>query len=35
MKAFGVFEGGGVRGYAHIGALRAVERRKIEFEQVA
>lgn len=33
MKAFGVFEG--LRGYAHIGALRAIERRKIEFEQVA
>lgn len=35
MKVFGIFEGGGVRGYAHIGALRALQRRGIEFEAVA
>ena len=35
MKVFGIFEGGGVRGYAHIGALRAIERRGIGFEAVA
>jgi NTE family protein len=35
LKAFGIFEGGGVRGYAHIGALAAVEHRNIEFEAVA
>ena len=35
MKAFGVFEGGGVRGYAHIGALKACEERGIEFVGVA
>lgn len=35
MKAYGVFEGGGARGYAHVGALRAAERRDIEFIAVA
>jgi NTE family protein len=35
MKAFGVFEGGGAKGYAHIGALRAIEARGIELEAVA
>ena len=35
MRVFGVFEGGGIRGFAHIGALRALRRRRIEFEQVA
>jgi NTE family protein len=35
MKAYGVFEGGGARGYAHIGALRAAEDRGIEFVAVA
>ncbi len=35
MQAFGVFEGGGVRGYAHFGALHACEDRGIEFVGVA
>jgi len=35
LRVFGIFEGGGVRGYAHVGALRALERRKVEFEGVA
>jgi NTE family protein len=35
MKAFGVFEGGGAKGYAHVGALQAVEARGIELEAVA
>jgi NTE family protein len=35
MKAYGVFEGGGARGYAHVGALRASEDRGIEFVAVA
>jgi NTE family protein len=35
MKAFGVFEGGGAKGYAHVGALQALETRGIELEAVA
>jgi predicted acylesterase/phospholipase RssA len=35
MKAFGVFEGGGAKGYAHVGALKAIEARGIELEAVA
>jgi predicted acylesterase/phospholipase RssA len=35
MKAFGVFEGGGAKGYAHVGALQAIELRGIELEAVA
>jgi NTE family protein len=35
MKAFGVFEGGGAKGYAHVGALQAIEARGIELEAVA
>lgn len=35
MKAFGVFEGGGAKGYAHVGALQALEARGIELEAVA
>jgi predicted acylesterase/phospholipase RssA len=35
LKVFGIFEGGGVRGYAHVGALRALERRNVTFEAVA
>ncbi|MFH6780886.1 MULTISPECIES: patatin-like phospholipase family protein [Methylobacterium] len=35
MKAFGVFEGGGVRGYAHLGALKACEERGIDFVGVS
>jgi NTE family protein len=35
MKAFGIFEGGGAKGYAHIGALQAIEARGIELVAVA
>ncbi len=35
MRAFGVFQGGGAKGYAHLGALSAAEDRGIEFERVA
>ncbi|MCJ2075980.1 patatin-like phospholipase family protein [Methylobacterium sp. E-016] len=35
MKAFGVFEGGGVRGYAHLGALKACEDRGVTFVGVS
>lgn len=35
MRAFGVFEGGGVRGYAHLGALKACEDRGIRFDGVS
>ncbi|HUI22004.1 MAG TPA: patatin-like phospholipase family protein, partial [Methylocella sp.] len=35
MKAYGVFEGGGAKGYAHVGALKAIEERGIELEAVA
>ncbi|MDP4006394.1 patatin-like phospholipase family protein [Methylobacterium sp. NEAU K] len=35
MRAFGVFEGGGVRGYAHLGALKACEDKGIRFAGVS
>ncbi|ODA28084.1 patatin-like phospholipase family protein [Planctopirus hydrillae] len=35
MQAFGIFEGGGAKGVAHIGALAAVEEHKIDFIGVA
>ena len=35
MKAFGIFEGGGAKGFAHIGALKAAELRRVKFIGVA
>lgn len=35
MDAFGIFEGGGAKGIAHIGALKAAEERKVQFIGVA
>jgi NTE family protein len=35
MKAFGIFEGGGAKGFAHIGALKAAEERRVKFIGVA
>lgn len=35
MEVLGVFEGGGARGFAHVGALRATERRGLSFRAVA
>ena len=35
MDVFGVFEGGGAKGFAHVGALRAAERRGFRFRAVA
>lgn len=35
MDAFGIFEGGGVKGLAHVGALRAAEMRWVKFIGVA
>lgn len=35
MKAFGIFEGGGAKGFAHIGALKAAEIRRVKFVGVA
>src|SRR5262245_55620561 len=35
MDAFGIFEGGGAKGLAHIGALKSAEERKIRFVGVA
>lgn len=35
MEAYGIFEGGGARAYAHIGALKAAEDRGIVFRTVA
>lgn len=35
MRAFGIFEGGGAKGLAHVGALRACEDHGIEFCGVA
>src|ERR1700737_1357633 len=35
MIAYGIFEGGGAKGYAHVGALKAAEERGIEFRAVA
>ena len=35
MDAFGIFEGGGVKGLAHIGALAAAQQRGVNFTGVA
>ncbi len=35
MEAYAIFEGGGAKGYAHIGALKAAEERGIEISAVA
>jgi NTE family protein len=35
VKAYAIFEGGGAKGYAHIGALKAAEERGIEIAAVA
>jgi len=35
MEVFGVFEGGGAKGLAHVGALRATEQRGFRFRAVA
>lgn len=35
MKIDGVFEGGGVRGIAHVGAICALNERGYSFERVA
>ncbi|TGR10472.1 hypothetical protein EN833_13125 [Mesorhizobium sp. M4B.F.Ca.ET.190.01.1.1] len=35
MEIFGVFEGGGAKGLAHVGALRAAEQRGFQFRAVA
>ncbi len=35
MEILGVFEGGGARGFAHVGALRATEVRDLKFKAVA
>lgn len=35
MEVFGVFEGGGAKGFAHVGALRAAEERGFRFRAVA
>ena len=35
VKSRGVFQGGGAKGYAHVGALRAAQDRGIEFVQLA
>ena len=35
MRAIGIFEGGGAKGYAHLGALKAAEARNIKFVAVA
>jgi NTE family protein len=35
LRAYAAFEGGGARGYAHVGALQASEERGIKFEGVA
>lgn len=35
MRAYAIFQGGGAKGFAHIGALRAAEDRGIRFEGVA
>jgi NTE family protein len=31
MNAYGIFQGGGAKGYAHVGALKAAEERSINF----
>lgn len=35
MDAYGIFQGGGAKGYAHVGALKAAEERDIKFTRVA
>jgi NTE family protein len=35
LEAYGIFEGGGAKGLAHVGALSAAEQREIEFKGVA
>ena len=35
MRAYAIFQGGGAKGFAHVGALRAAEDRGIRFEGVA
>lgn len=35
MDAYGIFQGGGAKGYAHVGALKAAEERGIKFTRVA
>jgi NTE family protein len=35
VDAYGIFEGGGAKGYAHVGALKAAEKRGIFFRKVA
>jgi NTE family protein len=35
MNAFGIFEGGGAKGLAHVGALKAAEEKDIKFIGVA
>jgi predicted acylesterase/phospholipase RssA len=35
MEAYGIFEGGGAKGLAHVGALKAAENRRINFHGVA
>jgi NTE family protein len=35
MDAYGIFQGGGAKGYAHVGALKAAEERGIRFTRLA
>ena len=35
MDAYGIFQGGGAKGYAHVGALKAAEQRDIRFIRIA
>ncbi len=35
MRAYGIFQGGGAKGYAHVGALKAAEALDIEFVRYA
>lgn len=35
MDAYGIFQGGGAKGYAHVGALKAAEDRGIRFIRIA
>ncbi len=35
MEAFGIFQGGGLKGYAHVGALQACDARGLRFKGVA
>ena len=34
MEYVGIFEGGGAKGFAHVGALKATEERGIQFSEV-